>query len=235
MSGINFNALKAAPGSQVQAGQYNQLIDYVRSITLSKGDGYYIHRTMAGTTIKPRGGNGGLTQDSHPFKVYTRTNPDNPALFQAKVELNSSLMKSIKADDRQIITGLDEWFDYTPGGDFIWLEITLNGYGGTTAATINSYGLGGAWAPGDGPQAYGTNSGPFEYDTYYDGFGNPYYSQYIARIGIFQSTYSSVEPYPILDNQLLNTHLCMEGDIWTGGPIIPIVMPKPYAGPYIAL
>src|ERR1700748_2533193 len=55
-----------------------------------------------------------------PFSVTTRPNPDDPDTFQAKVFLQSNLMKSVILSDRQEITGLDSWFNYDVGNDLIY-------------------------------------------------------------------------------------------------------------------
>lgn len=180
-----------------------------------------------------------------PFSVETRVSPGsdpgaNPD--QASVYWNSSLLKSIILNDVQDITGLSSqtdpnWFQFNYGNDLIWLEITLDGMGSVTGATIQSYGLGGAWEPADLPTQTGTGSGPFEYTLTFDDNGNSVFSQTKARIPIFMSTTGA----SVVNIQLLNSNLLMEGDIYVGdtqddgSATVGLLMPKPYAGPYISL
>lgn len=190
---------------------------------------------------------GNLIPPSFPFQVTTKNN-------QASVYWNSSLLQNSILNNIQVINGLansngnPNWFTFIPGNDLIWLEGIINPVGsaiGTpvvSSAKINSYGLGGTWGKGDLPGEYGSGHGPFEYQLTFDANGNSIFTQYLFRIQIFESTTSSVAPFPVSNIQLLNQNLIMQGDNYVGnlfttadGPAgIGIIMPKPFAGPYIS-
>lgn len=198
-----------------------------------------------------------------PFQVVTRTDPSNPALSQASVYWNSSILINQVLNNNLAITGLADapvsvggsgnpnWFNFDLGNDLIWLEIVF-GSGSSVAPTsayINSWGMTSPpatniWAPSDLPGEYGTGHGPFEYQLTFDVNSNRIYTQYIARIAILSSQTGLVgPPFPIYNNQLLSSNVMLEGDIYSGalftpadGPAtIPLVMPKPFAGPFISL
>lgn len=187
---------------------------------------------------QPAGNGIAIASAPSPFQVTIQEDPSSPGSYQASVYWNSSLLLSTVLTDTQPITGLAAWFTLDLGNDLIWLDITLDGFGDVTGATINSYGLGGSWNPSDPPQVFGTGSGPFEYEITFDANGNQIISQYMARIPIFESVTSTASPFPISNIQLLNQNLIMEGDIDTGssgGPgVTGLLMPKPFAGPYVS-
>ena len=248
MSDFNWSSLKMnEPYGEIPRDVWNTVIGLIQAAHLTSVDGGTFERVFGlGTKLKVDSGGGSTATSTHPFKVSTRVDPGGDgSTYQAKVELQSSLLKSIIANDRQTITGLDAWFVFVPGEDFIWLEIGLDSAGVASDATIKSYGQGDEWGPADPPNEYGNGTGPFEFETTYDDADNPIFTQQLARIAIFQSTYSSVDPFPIINTQLLNTNLLMTGDLYQGAivssdasltsAVIGIMMPKPYSGPYIAV
>jgi hypothetical protein len=197
------------------------------------------------------------TASSFPFQVTTRVAPGSaPGALpnQARVEYNSSLLRgTYSLDDRQTITGLTQynpdgsvadasWFLFDYGNDLIWLEITMDETTNlATAATIDSYGLGGGWVRSDPPQEDGEGSGFFEYDDDTDDNGNTNYTQTVARIQIFSSTTSSSGAFPVTNAQLLNSHLIMKSDLYSGkiakgtsSAVIGYFLPMPFAAPYVS-
>ncbi len=96
------------------------------------GGGY----SLAATGKSSLGGGSG----AFPWQVSIRSNPDDPSLFQASVEIESDLLKSLKANDSQNVTGLGTWFDFI-ASDVIWLEISISSYT-SSSASIDSYGQG---------------------------------------------------------------------------------------------
>jgi hypothetical protein len=75
-----------------------------------------------------------------PFQVVMRSAPGNPNEFEAAVNPDSDLLKSLLPSDSLSITGLGVWFPFI-GNDLISLYITVANYVGLTA-TIQSYGRG---------------------------------------------------------------------------------------------
>lgn len=162
------------------------------------------------------------------------------AAYKATVNSRGSLLRNYVLNNNQAITGLDSPFVFDFGNDLIWLDITIDPTTGLpTATTVNSYGLGGVWAPSDLPSEYGTGHGFFEYQITFDSEGNSIFTQYLARIPIFESTTSSVSPFPVSNIQMLNANLIMTGDVYSGpttsdgDAIIGISMPKPFSAPFI--
>lgn len=94
----------------------------------------------AGYSLSSSGGGGASSGSIHPWKVSMRENPDTPGQFQALVYLNSDLLKSLRPDDGQTVTGLNTWFDLI-NNDVIWIEIPISSYA-PTGASIDSYGQG---------------------------------------------------------------------------------------------
>ena len=106
--------------------------------------------TSAGATIQ--GANHGPASSSHmppavspvlefPFQVIWRKNPANPLLFQAMVNLDSSLLKSQNLFDNVAITGLNTWFDCT-ANDTFWLMGAVSSLALSGSPTIHSFGQG---------------------------------------------------------------------------------------------
>lgn len=223
---------------------WNSVLDVLRCCIPRKGNGYTVKSSVAGWTLDIF--NATNKEADHPFKVYIRSNPDNPALYQARVSYNSSLLKSIRPDDKQEITGLsseandgnsdEDWFPFDSGDDFIWLEISLNDDYSVASATISSWGQGSDpnWTPSKNP---GEDDGPFTYSVDYDDYDNAIFTQKKARLQIFQS--NTLIDGSISNRQLLNSHLLMisetyYGDTDDGKASIYTVRPTPYAGPYIS-
>jgi hypothetical protein len=238
------------------------LEDESRAARMWKCTGSMGSRNSGGTSIFTPASRLVVPQAKIPFGVTVQA---SGMTYRASVYWDSSLLKNIVLNNTQTIAGQlgppvwaglanapaptgdgnPNWFTFDYGNDLIWLEILLDGAGNPTSAGINSWGLGGTWAPGDLPGEYVSGHGPFEYQLTYDSSTPPnkIYTQYIARIAIFASITSTSAPYPVTNLQLLNSNLIMRGDIYDGalyttgdGPaIIPIVMPMPYSGPYITL
>lgn len=82
-----------------------------------------------------------VASGGHPFEILMRKGVGEGN--EGKVVLNSSLMRSIRPDDRITITGLDAWFDVI-NEDNIWLQLTIDS-GSVTEANIQSWGQGDSW------------------------------------------------------------------------------------------
>lgn len=103
---------------------------------------------------------GGGDSGDHPFKVTIR--PKESGGFEAKVNINSSLMKSLRPDDRQVISGLDTWFNCI-ANDVIWLGIVFTpGTSTIESASIDSYGQGDVFVVSE--NAWSGNNGYCESD-----------------------------------------------------------------------
>lgn len=199
---------------QLTADRLNTILDFICMNTVRFGRGVRGTRTLGGTTINVRNQIAQADASPNPFEVTTRTNPSNPALYQASVYWDSSLLKSIKPNDRQTITGLADapaptgdgnmnWFPLL-GNDLIWLEIkTPTTFGIIDSATIASYGLGSnpTWDYHVDPS---TSEGPFTYNVTTSGVGN-IFTQTSARIPIARSV-AGPSGEPIV-TQLLKNNL----------------------------
>lgn len=168
------------------------------------------------------------------FAVSTRPKPGSPGSFEAMVSLNSSLLKSIIPTNRQIITGLNVWFQLL-SNDFIWLEILTDNAGNIISANIASYGLASnpTWTPSANP---GASDGPFLYNISFDGQGNSLFTQTNARVPIAQAIANSLGEPQI--TQLLTSNLLMEISLYQGPTdnglsVISIAYPKLWVGPYL--
>lgn len=164
-----------------------------------------------------------------PFQITTRKITGSN-LYQAKVNLQSSLLKSIIPNDRQTINGLDTWFNLD-GNDFIWLSVacSIETFGLIISANIESWGLGSSptFTPSANP---GSSDGPFTYFTTFDGNGNKLFTQTAARVPIAQSV-AGDQGQPII-TQLLFTNLIWQrmryaSDSASGSIIVPIFYPQP--------
>lgn len=112
----------------------------LRRLRLTSGPGIRITESANSTAISADSKSPPATQTGHPFQVLQRNKGTaGTPNWQWKVALESSLYKSLRPNDKQTITGLDEWFDAI-GNDAIWLGITFDGSGNVTWAGIDSWG-----------------------------------------------------------------------------------------------
>jgi hypothetical protein len=154
-----------------------------------------------------------------PFMIFIRPAPvaegEAPSGdFQAKVILNSNLLKTVTPGDNQVITGLDSWFTFYPGEDMIWLEVSCDETSTPTGATIKSVGMGDDWDPADPPQPSRRGSGAIEYHRDTDDDGNVFYTQTLSRVALFESTGGDIESQ--VNKQLVSTPLLWTPDTYTG-------------------
>lgn len=118
----------------------NKLVASVRSCYVQPGVGYLINRGKDGTTLNIKPGKGGSSAASdHPFKVTVREKEGESGVYEAIVG-TGNLMKSLKPNDTQTITGLDAYFDLI-ATDAIWLEVGFTD-NAVSSAQINSWGEG---------------------------------------------------------------------------------------------
>lgn len=166
---------------------------------------------------------GGTSSSDHPFKVTMRNHPTAENRYQALVNVNSSLMKSLKPDDRQIITGLDEWFELITT-DVIWLGIVFTpGTTTITSASIDSYGLGDSFDPT--AAAWSANN------SYCEGDGTAENEHQTSRVMIAY-TFPGDDGSPTL-HQTCYTHLVLQ-NMCIDLKAATFPMPSPY-GPYVAV
>lgn len=116
---------------------HNDLLGFsIRSRPL-RTDTCEIDEVADGTRILPKimteGGSSTASPTSHPFKVVTRTNPENPNQWQARVIANSFLFLSLRPNDwygqeggsASAIDNIDEWFNLN-ANDAIWLGVVFD-------------------------------------------------------------------------------------------------------------
>jgi hypothetical protein len=130
----------------------NNLVEACRSNTITSVVGGQVKHGKNGTSIVINkqiiDTSETVKEDVFPFKIFTRTNPSNPLLFQARVYDKSDVLKSINLTDKLNVTGLttyntdgsvkeSSWFSYI-SNDVIYLTYTI----GDASATIHSYGQG---------------------------------------------------------------------------------------------
>jgi hypothetical protein len=152
---------RVSRGDKITADHLNRLADAIRENTVLSAPGG-VNRTPQGVHIRGarRGVGSAAEGDVAPFHVFTRTKPDNPNIIQGKVYSQSSLVKSIKSDDRITITGLDDgtdaaWFDLIVE-DLIWLEgIYIDGV--LDSVEINNSGSGDSWTDWPNPVTFALN------------------------------------------------------------------------------
>jgi len=232
ISGKTWNALRGVL-MQMWAGNHISTRGEVRkSPAGDSGFALYVAPSAIEQSVKA------TAQSSFPFQVTWQPKPDNPegTTFQASIEYNSSLMKSLKPSDRQTITGLNpappytehnpkNWFDLI-ANDLIWLEITTSSTYTITAATIKSYGMGDVMDPT--LDAWDASGDSFICN---DGAVAPAVPvQTKCRVVIAQSV-PDADGKPTL-TQLLRTHLLMTNCAIDGQAAL-FPFPAPY-GPYIS-
>ena len=108
-----------------------------------------------GYTLEAKTGRGGGSSGPHPWMVTMQAKAGAPGEYEATVETESDLLKSVRDDDYQEVTGLGVYFPLITE-DVIWLEITIDSTLATTSATVKSYGQGDdEYVPGEMPYTAG--------------------------------------------------------------------------------
>lgn len=125
--------------NKFDAKKHNALVDLANSAQVKQGVGYTVNRNVGGTVLNIKPGKGGTSSSSHPFKVSIRLKGESETEWEAMVELNSSLYKSLRPNDKVAITGLDDWFDLI-SNDAIWLGVTFDDSGEVDWVGIDSWG-----------------------------------------------------------------------------------------------
>ncbi len=127
--------LKKGPKKLVK--KHNALVDELRAARVLPGAGMIADQSPAGVMV-------GRVRDriegTFAWKIATRQKQGSPGQYECKIELESDLLKSLKPNDRQIVTGLDDWFTFF-ANDLIWLHLQIGEFG-IIGSTIYSYGQG---------------------------------------------------------------------------------------------
>lgn len=177
-----------------------------------------------GSRILPDVGGSSSTSASaageHPFQFLVREKEDAEGQYEGKVVAKSSLLKDMRPDDRQTISGLDTWFDLI-GNDAIWIGIVFNRFGVITSCSIDSWGQGDTFNIDE--YAWSTNDGYCEDD---EDATEPRHQTSRLLIA-FTIAGPDGEPVP---TQCLFDHLLLRNINIDGRPA---KYPFPFVGPYI--
>lgn len=138
---MDWAKLKIKAAGIISPWRWNSIVDACQSNRIVSVVGGSLVRSSGGTTIFVRRSAGEPGDASHPFKFIVRPKSGSPGFFEGKVVLKSSLYLSLRPNDKQAITGLDDWFDVI-GNDAIWLGVIFDGFGSVVSAQIDSWGQG---------------------------------------------------------------------------------------------
>jgi len=129
--------LKVVTAERIQ-GIQDALVALTRGGNLRSGPGIMIDTAPSGVVIKAYSDPSSTrSYPAHPFEVVpVAVKGAAKGSVNLQVEMDSWLMKSEKWNDKMTITGLGEPFELSEDDLAIWLEITLDGEGAVTKATI---------------------------------------------------------------------------------------------------
>jgi hypothetical protein len=222
---------KVQRGDLPRAEDINQLVDALGPLLNIRGSrGIRVQTTSGGIIIvgPPRkSGGGGGTEGRHPFEVYPAGNAED-GTPQVAVEIDSWLMRSQRASDKQTITGLGTAFTIEVD-QMIWLELTFDAEEGLTTATIEH---GAQWDGYDSPVQFDSEAENKRQEkarillAYTQAVPDP--NDYTERHTLTYATSSEGEPETLQLVQCVTTHLmlgrcCFESDT--------VQLPIPYFAP----
>lgn len=133
---------KAVAAVATAAARYclTLILDYVDDNFPISGIDIFVSKGPGGRAINlvSRPGSASFAQN-YPFKLSVRQ--PSPGTYEGMISLDSWLLKSLKPNDKIVITGLGVWFPLI-ANDVIWLGVLFDRDGEVTSASIDSYGQG---------------------------------------------------------------------------------------------
>ena len=236
---------KVKPGDPIRAGDWNNLIDFVRACQVQPSANVKVTRGASGTilslTLPPT--RRVSTPDQYPFQVVVvppQNQGDDPQLGV----ISDSHVQNTEDKDSYEVDNSD-WgllsddqtsggFDLPDIGDKIWLQFTFDQQGNLTSVDLMHGAVGsGTWDEFPDPISINTDDKPYQ----------EYYHQIIAEVtdpeqdprpGLTLTKGSGDDATQIQITQILETNLQLVGATTTQDadqPNLPIMVCIPWSGP----